>query len=136
VEVGVDSNNPTELATQLNFKDTWHVTGGAQYKLSDARLLNFGIAYDSGFQDNNSVAVARPASAAWRLSTGAQKEETSTFNWAELRIPVQGKRAYERSRQCAGLVGRARRRGRFVQQGRLLLCRRPQLEVLTVKPAS
>jgi long-chain fatty acid transport protein len=81
VDVGVDSSNPIGLTTRLNFKDTWHIAGGAQYKLSDAWLLNGGIAYDSGFQDNNSVALALPANAAWRFGIGGQKEESQTFNW-------------------------------------------------------
>jgi len=49
--------------------------------LSDAWLINGGIAYDSGFQDNNAVALALPANAAWRFGIGAQKEESKTFNW-------------------------------------------------------
>ena len=81
VDVGVDSNNPIGLTTQLDFKDTWHVAGGAQYRLSDKYLLNGGIAYDSGFQDANSVALALPVNAAWRFGIGGQKEESKTFNW-------------------------------------------------------
>jgi long-chain fatty acid transport protein len=81
VAVGVDSNNPIGLTTRLDFKDTWHVAGGAQYKWSDKWLLNAGIAYDSGFQDNNAVALALPANAAWRFGIGAQKEESKAFNW-------------------------------------------------------
>ena len=57
VAVGVDSNNPIGLTTRLDFKDTWHVAGGAQYKWSDKWLLNAGIAYDSAFQDNNAAAL-------------------------------------------------------------------------------
>ena len=81
VEVGVDSNNPIGLTTRLEFKDTWHVAGGVQYKWSDSWLINGGIAYDSGFQDNNAVALALPVNAAWRFGIGAQKEESKTFNW-------------------------------------------------------
>jgi long-chain fatty acid transport protein len=81
VEVGVDSNNPIGLTTRLNFKDTWHLAGGAQYRFSDTYLLNAGVAYDSGFQDNNAVALALPANAAWRFGIGGQKEESKTFNW-------------------------------------------------------
>jgi long-chain fatty acid transport protein len=81
VDVGVDSSNPVGLTTKLNFKDTWHVAGGAQYRLSDSWLLSGGVAYDSGFQDNNAVALALPANAAWRFGIGAQKEESKTFNW-------------------------------------------------------
>ena len=81
VNVGIDSNNPIGLTTSLNFKDTWHLAAGAQYKWSDAWLLNAGIAYDSGFQDNNSISLALPANAAWRFGVGGQKEESKTFNW-------------------------------------------------------
>ena len=81
VDVGVDSNNPIGLTTRLDFKDTWHVAGGAQYRLSDAWLLNGGLAYDSGFQDNSSVALALPANAAWRFGVGGQNEVSPIFNW-------------------------------------------------------
>jgi len=81
VDVGIDSNNPTGLTTQLPFKDTWHISGGAQYKWSDAWLLNAGIAYDSGFQNNDSVTLALPTNAAWRFAIGGQNEESTSFNW-------------------------------------------------------
>jgi long-chain fatty acid transport protein len=81
VEVGVDSNDPRSLTTNLNFKDTWHVAGGAQYRLSGPWLMNFGVAYDSEFQDSANVSPMLPANAAWRFGIGAQKEESRTFNW-------------------------------------------------------
>ena len=81
VEIGVDTSNPVGVTTSLNYKDTWHVAAGAQYKLSDTWLLNAGVAYDSEFQDNNNVALALPANAAWRFGVGGQKEESKTFNW-------------------------------------------------------
>lgn len=43
-EVSVDSANPVSLTTDLNYKDTWHVAGGAQYRMSGPWLLNFGVA--------------------------------------------------------------------------------------------
>jgi len=81
VDVGVDSNNPIGLTTKLDFKDTWHGAGGAQYKLSDGWMLNGGIAYDSGFQDNNAVALPLPANAAWRFGIGGQKEQSKALDW-------------------------------------------------------
>ena len=80
VDVGVDSNNPIGLTTRLGFKDTWHVAGGAQYKFSEAWLLNGGIAYDSGFQDNT-VALALPANSAWRFGVGGQTAQSPAFTW-------------------------------------------------------
>lgn len=81
VEVGVDTNNPIGLTTALDFDDTWHFALGTQYKLSDAWLLNAGIAYDSGFQDKNSVALVLPVNAAWRFGLGGQQRISERFNW-------------------------------------------------------
>jgi len=81
VEVGVDTNNPIALTTQLEFDDTWHFAGGVQYKLSDTWLLNAGIAHDSGFQDSNNVALALPVNSAWRFGIGGQKQQSEKFNW-------------------------------------------------------
>jgi len=82
VELGVDSNNPTTLKTDLDFDDTWHVAGGAQYRLDGPWLLNMGVAYDSGFQDGSNVSPTLPANSAWRFGFGVQKEESKTFGWA------------------------------------------------------
>ena len=91
VEVGIDSNNPVGLSTALNFKDTWHVSGGAQYQWSDAWLLNAGIAYDSGFQSDGSISLALPANAVWRFGIGGQRQESSAFNWGwSLSYTTQG----------------------------------------------
>jgi long-chain fatty acid transport protein len=82
VELGVDSNNPVTLTKDLDFKDTWHVAAGAQYRLDGPWLLNMGVAYDSGFQDSSNVSPALPANSAWRFGLGVQKEESKTFSWA------------------------------------------------------
>jgi long-chain fatty acid transport protein len=83
VELAVDSTtDPTTLKANLNFKDTWHVAGGAQYRLDGPWLLNMGIAYDSGFQDSSNVSPALPANSAWRFGVGVQKEQSKTFSWA------------------------------------------------------
>ena len=81
VEIGVNSNDPQSLTKDLDFKDTWHAAAGAQYRMSGPWLLNFGVAYDSEFQDNSNVSPLLPVNAAWRFGLGAQKEESRTFNW-------------------------------------------------------
>jgi len=80
-EIGVDSNNPVGVTTDLDFNDTWSVAAGVQYRWSDAWLLNGGVAYDSGFQNSNRVALVLPANAAWRFGLGGQKEQSRTFTW-------------------------------------------------------
>ena len=81
VEIGVDSSNPVSLTKNLNFKDTWHVAAGAQYQLDSPWRLNFGVAYDSEFQDSSNVSPMLPANSAWRFGVGAQKQESKTFSW-------------------------------------------------------
>ena len=81
VQLGVDNAvNPTSVTTNLDFKDTWHVAAGAQYRLSDPWLLNFGIAYDSGFQSGN-VSPLMPVNSAWRFGIGAEQRASKTFYW-------------------------------------------------------
>ena len=81
MEVSVDTSNPVNLTTALDFDDTWHFSGGLQYKMTDAWLLNTGVAYDSGFQDSDSVALVLPVNSAWRFGIGGQNKVSETFNW-------------------------------------------------------
>ncbi len=81
IQLGVDNaNNPTSLTTNIPFDDTWHFAAGAQYRLSDPWLLNFGIAYDSGFQSGN-VSPLLPVNSAWRFGVGAEHRASKTFFW-------------------------------------------------------
>jgi long-chain fatty acid transport protein len=81
VQVGIDNpNNPTSLTTNLNFKDTWHAALGAQYRLSDPWLLNFGVAYDSAFQ-TGPISPLLPMNKGWRFGAGAEQQLTRTSRW-------------------------------------------------------
>ena len=81
VQLGIDNpNNPISLTTNLNFKDTWHVAAGAQYRINEPWTLNFGIAYDSGFQ-GGTVSPALPTNAAWRFGVGAQQQLSKSAFW-------------------------------------------------------
>jgi long-chain fatty acid transport protein len=82
VQLGIDNTgNPTSLTKNLDFKDTWHFAAGAQYSLSDAWLLNFGVAYDSKFQGGSTVSPLLPVNDAWRFGTGVQNQVSKTFSW-------------------------------------------------------
>ena len=81
VDVGVESSNPTSLTTDIPFKDTWHVALGAQHKMNAAWLLNFGVAYDSKYQDGSNVSPLFPNNTAWRFGLGGQKQESKSFSW-------------------------------------------------------
>jgi len=124
VQLGVDdATNPTSLSTNLNFKDTWHVAGGAQYRMDGPWLLNFGVAYDSKFQENNDrISPLLPANAAWRFGVGAQQELAKGQFWGfsaeyayggTLRTNLQGK--------PVALGGRGNLVGSYDQTGVLFL---------------
>jgi long-chain fatty acid transport protein len=81
VEAGVNSNNPTSLTTDLEFKDTWHGALGAQYAMAEAWMLNFGIAYDSKFQSGSTVSPLLPVNDAWRFGAGIQNQVSKIFSW-------------------------------------------------------
>jgi len=81
LQIGIDNSaNPTGVTANIPFKDTWHVAAGAQYRLSQPWLLNFGIAYDSGFQ-GGTVSPSLPTNAAWRFGVGAEHQASKTFKW-------------------------------------------------------
>ena len=82
IEVSIDSSNPVGVTTNVPFKDTWHAALGAQYRMSEPWRLNFGVAYDSGFQPNSgNVSPILPANSAWRFGVGAQNQVDKTFSW-------------------------------------------------------
>jgi long-chain fatty acid transport protein len=81
VQLGLqNASNATSLTTNLNYEDTWHFAAGAQYRLSDPWLLNFGIAYDTGFQSGN-VSPLLPTNAAWRFGVGGEHRARKDFYW-------------------------------------------------------
>jgi len=81
VQLGInDVNNPTGVTENLEYKDTWHVAAGAQYRYSEPWLINFGIAYDSAFQSGN-VSPLMPANSAWRFGAGAQQQLDKKTFW-------------------------------------------------------
>lgn len=81
VQLGIDDTaNPTSLTTNLDFRDTWHVALGAQYRLSEPWTLNFGAAYDSKFQRGD-VSPAMPVNDAWRFGLGVQNRLSRTSHW-------------------------------------------------------
>ncbi len=81
VDVSIDSSNPVSLTTDAPFQDTWHGAVGGQYQLSELWLMNFGVAYDSAFQEGSTVSPALPANAGWRFGVGAQQQTTKSFHW-------------------------------------------------------
>ena len=132
VQVGIeDSTHPTSsITTNIPFKDAWHVAGGAQYRVSEPWLLNFGIAYDSGFQQNSSqVSLLPPLNTAWRFGvSGRQQLSKKTSYWGEYLYGGTLNTDID-ARPVARWPRRSRRR---VQRHRHIVLRRvSELDVLT-----
>jgi len=90
IQLTVDSNNPTSTTTNLKFKDTWHAALGAQYRFKPEWLLNFGVAYDSKYQDEPIVSPLLPSNDAWRFGIGAQRQVINGFSWGAAAEYVYG----------------------------------------------
>jgi long-chain fatty acid transport protein len=71
---------PVSVTQNLNFKDTWHVALGAQHRLSEPWLLNFGVAYDSGMQSGD-VSPLLPVNSAWRFGVGGEQQLSKSTYW-------------------------------------------------------
>lgn len=81
-EIGIDNTqSPISLTNPLSFDDTWHAAVGAQYHTNDRWKMNFGLAYDSGFQDGNDVSPLFPVNSAWRFGIGGERQAGESFKW-------------------------------------------------------
>jgi long-chain fatty acid transport protein len=72
VEIGITTDVPRGLTTQINYQDTWHVALGAQVQLSEPWQLNFGIAYDSSMTDDANRSLSLALANQLRFGIGAQ----------------------------------------------------------------
>jgi long-chain fatty acid transport protein len=81
VDVGIDSNDPRSLTTELSYNDTWHGALGLQRQMSTAWRVDLGVGYDSGFQQDGEISPALPANAAWRFGCGVKNQHSPGFGW-------------------------------------------------------
>ena len=79
VDVQVNTDNPTSLTVDQNFKDTWHAALGAQSKNESGWSFSFGAAYDSSCVDDADRTPTVPVGQAWRFGFGAQRRMSETF---------------------------------------------------------
>jgi long-chain fatty acid transport protein len=81
VDVGVESSDPHSLTTDMKYQDTYHAAVGAQYRWAAAYILNFGLGYDSSFQNDAEGTPMMPVDASWRFGLGVQKEVPKGMGW-------------------------------------------------------
>jgi long-chain fatty acid transport protein len=74
VGVAVTSENTSSLTIDRNYKDTWHVAVGAQYRVTAPWLLTAGVAYDSSMVDDEDRTPDLPLGESWRFGLGTRYE--------------------------------------------------------------
>ncbi len=77
VDVAVTSDDPSSLTVDRNYKDTWHVAVGAQYRVTAPWLLTAGVAYDSSMVDDEDRTPDLPLGESWRFGMGAR------YDWSQ-----------------------------------------------------
>lgn len=80
VQVEINSTDPVSLTVQEKYKDTWHGAVGLQHRLTQICLLNFGVGYDSQFQETTNIPVAIPGNSAWRFGLGSKFETSKNLD--------------------------------------------------------
>jgi long-chain fatty acid transport protein len=77
VGVTVASEDTSSLTVDRNYKDTWHLAVGAQYRAANPWLLTAGVAYDSSMVDDKDRTPDLPLGEAWRFGLGAR------YDWSK-----------------------------------------------------
>jgi len=86
VQVDTSALGAQSTTVDAHFKDTWHLSLGAQYQATEQLLWNVGVAYDSSAVSDGNRTFTVPMSESWRIATGATyavNEDTDVnVSWA------------------------------------------------------
>ena len=74
VDVQVNTDEPSSLTIDQNFKDTWHAALGARTNNESGWSFSFGAAYDSSCVDDADRTPTFPVGESWRFGFGAQRK--------------------------------------------------------------
>lgn len=72
ISLSVDPDQTQSFNNNPDYKDTWHVAIGAQYRLSEPWLVSAGFAYDSSPCDESNPSPALPFDRNFRYAAGVQ----------------------------------------------------------------
>ncbi|MBV7574234.1 OmpP1/FadL family transporter [Pseudomonas sp. PDM32] len=90
VQVDTTALGAQSTTVDAGFKDTWHLSLGAQYQATEQWLWNVGVAYDSSAVSDHNRTVTVPMAESWRLATGAtyalDKDTDVNLSWAMIWI--------------------------------------------------
>ena len=100
------SGSPVSTLT-FDFKDTWRLSGGASYKLSEPWTLKFGVAYDpSPVRNAENRTVRLPDNDRYWLSAGAKYQVSRNGAFDLAYTFVKAKDADINNNQGTGATGR------------------------------
>lgn len=77
ISLSVNPETTTSFNNNVEFKDTWHVAIGAQYRVSEPWLLSAGFAYDSSPCDESNRSPDMPFDRNFRYAAGVQ------YDWSK-----------------------------------------------------
>ncbi|MNF64935.1 putative outer membrane protein precursor [compost metagenome] len=70
VEVDTDALGNASTTADRRYKDTWHLSLGAQNQINEQWRWNVGVGYDTSAVDDEDRTVDNPMGENWRLATG------------------------------------------------------------------
>lgn len=79
-QIDTSAGNSRSSTVDANFKDTWHLSLGAQYQATPQLLWNVGVAYDSSAVSDGNRTFTMPMGESWRLATGATYAVNQTMD--------------------------------------------------------
>ena len=86
VQVDTTALGSQSTSVDAGFKDTWHLSLGAQYQATEQLLWNVGMAYDSSAVSDSNRTFTVPMGESWRIATGAtyalDKDTDVNLSWA------------------------------------------------------
>jgi long-chain fatty acid transport protein len=71
-QIGIDSNNPKSVTSNLRYQDTFHLALGTQYRPARRWILSAGFAFDNSMVSDPSRSVSAPIGNQSRFGAGAQ----------------------------------------------------------------
>ncbi|MDR4493959.1 MAG: OmpP1/FadL family transporter [Nitrospirales bacterium] len=78
VDVSIDESG-TSLTTNVPYKDTYHVGGGAQFRLNPQWLFNTGLGYDTSMLKDRDRTVSLPVGKTIKFGVGAEWQPKETY---------------------------------------------------------
>lgn len=86
IQVDTTAFGAQSKSVDAGFKDTWHLSLGAQYQATEQWLWNVGVAYDSSAVSDSKRSVIVPMGESWRIATGAtyalNRDTDVNVSWA------------------------------------------------------